>query len=189
MAEVRDIQRFLHDIEQLEGLGDSFCSFVGKLQGVHGSLSLVLHLATDPEEALYEKVSEATVKSASRIVREFIIPHAAALYQESSDKVDWEGLRAVASFVLTSPKHRFTASDFTTNVRSMRGLGLWEVQQRVSPLVAGGWLSEEQGAAPARAWGIAPGIRERLRARRECELSRKAEALHAIQALRIGEAA
>ncbi len=189
MADMAEFQRFAFEVEGIEGLGDSFCSFVGKLAGVHGSLTLLLHLAADPREAPYEKVSETTVKAATRIVREFVIPHAAALYQESNDKVDWDHLRAVASFVLTSPKARFTASDFTTNVRSMRGLGLWDVQQRVSPLVAGGWLSEDQEAAPARSWSIVAGVRERLCARRECELSRKAEALQAIQSLRMGEAA
>ena len=189
MAEVKEFQSFAYDVERIDGLGDSFCSFVGKLAGVHGSLSLVLHLAADPIDAPYEKVTEATVKAATRIIRDFVIPHAAALYQESTDKIDWDHLRAVASFVLTSQKERFTASDFTTNVRSMRGLGLWDVAQRVSPLVAGGWLTEDQDAAPAKAWTIISGVREHLSARRDRELDRKAEALQAIQTLRMGEAA
>lgn len=180
-----DLHRFIFDAEEVDGLGDSFRSFLGKLSGVHGSLMLLLHLAADPLEASYDDVSAATAEAAARIVRTFIIPHAMALYRESADAVDWEYLRSLASFVLTSTKDRFTASDFTSGVRAMRGLGSWDVAQKVSPLVAGGWLTEETETVPAKAWSIVPGLRERLAERRATELQRRAEALAAMRAMNV----
>jgi hypothetical protein len=189
MRVAKEFQQFAHVIENTGGLGEHFCSFVGKLHGVHGSLALILHLAADPAEAPYDPVSEETALAAARIVREFIIPHAMALYQESNDKADWEYLRALCSFILTSANSRFVPSDFTAGVRAMRGKGGWEIGQMVSPLVAGNWLIEDRQGAVVRGWTVVPGVREVLAARRDTELARKAEALRALQALRGTKAA
>jgi hypothetical protein len=129
-------------------------------------------------------VSEETALAAARIVREFIIPHAMALYQVANDKADWEYLRALCSFILTSTNSRFVPSDFTAGVRAMRGKGGWDIGQMVSPLVAGGWLVEDRQGAVVRGWTVVPGVREVLATRRDLELTRKAEAVRQLQALR-----
>jgi Protein of unknown function (DUF3987) len=174
-----DMRRVLHDLERLE-LGGGLTSFIGKLAGVHGSLALILHLAADPEDAMLGKISAVTVNAAARIIREFVIPHAQALYQQAVDGADWDDLRTLASFVLTSDRNRFTTSDFSINVRPLRGLGAWEVYKKVDSLVGFGWLIEEGDRVPARAWTIVPGVRERLAERHETEQRRKAEAMAAF---------
>lgn len=184
--EVISFHEWVFDMERIEGLGESFRSFIGKLSGIHGSLMLVLHLAQDPENSVFERVDLNTAKAATRIIKEFVVPHAMALYQETADRVDWEYLRALASFILTSDKERFTASDFTSGVRTLRGLGVWEVMQKVSPLVAGGWLEEEAGSVPARAWTVVKNVRNLLQKRREEELDRKIAVVKAIKELRGG---
>jgi hypothetical protein len=189
MRVAKEFQQFAHEIENTGALGEHFCSFVGKLHGVHGSLALILHLATDPTEARFDQVSEETAQAAARIVREFVIPHAMALYQEGNDKADWEYLRALCSFILTSTNSRFVPSDFSAGVRAMRGKGGWDIGQMVSPLVAGGWLTEDRQGAVVRGWSVVPGVREVLATRRDMELARKAEALRALQALRGTKAA
>jgi len=65
-------------------------------------------------------------------------------------------------------------SDLTTNVWDLRGLGVWDLNQRVSPLVAGGWLTPDQPGPMARAWTVNPQIREQFTARAEIEERRKA---------------
>lgn len=177
-------QRFLHDLEGMDGLGKGFCGFAGKLSGIHGSLSLVLHMIGDPD-AVMDTVSERTVRNAERIIRDFCIPHGLELYRSSTDGGDWEALRKVASYVLTSDKDRFTASDFTSGVRSLRGLTTWEIAQKVSPLVAGGWL-EEDDTAPAKGWTVATGLRESMAERRAEEAKRKAEVMKIIKKGRVG---
>lgn len=175
-----DFQRYLFELEGMDGLGKGFCGFAGKLSGIHGSLSLVLHMIEDPENSALEPVSERVASNAERIIREFCIPHAFELYRSTTDGGDWEGLRRIASFILTSTKDRFTASDFTAGVRGLRGLTLWEVGQKVSPLVAGGWLVEDDKAAPAKAWVIVNGLREALAERREKEVQRKSEVMEVM---------
>jgi hypothetical protein len=115
---------------------------------------------------------------------DFIIPHGLEFYSATLDKGDWTALRALASYVLTSPKDRFTAADFTSGVYAMRGLGVWELAQKVSPLVAGGWLVEDAKTVPAKAWIIADGVRELLHARREKEIGLRAEMLLTLKAIR-----
>jgi hypothetical protein len=186
LAAAAEFQDYVYDLEHMEGLGKGFCGFSGKLSGVHGSLSLVLHMIDDPENAGVEPVSEKTVRNAERIIREFCIPHALELYRSTSDNADWDYLRKLASFILTSPKDRFTASDFTNGVHSMRGLGVWEVAQKLSPLVAGGWLVEDESGKVTRAWEVVKGLREGMAKRREEEVSRKAEIVSELRKLKRG---
>lgn len=178
-----EFQRFLHDLEGMDGLGKGFCGFAGKLSGIHGSLSLVLHMISDPD-AVLDAVSERTVRNAERIIRDFCIPHGLELYRSSTDGGDWESLRKIASFVLTSDKDRFTASDFTSGVRSLRGLTTWEIGQRVSPLVAGGWLSEDENG---KGWDVVKNLRIAMKERRAEEARRKAEVMKILKNGRVEE--
>jgi len=183
LAEANRFQAFIYEMEGVEGLGDSFVAFLGKLTGLHGSLMLILHMATDPKDGVYSPVSEATAKAAASVLREFAIPHALALYQQSADGVDWDHLRSLASFVLTSKKDRFTVSDFTSGVHALRGQGEWEVARRVSALVAGGWLTTEGVHGVVKAWLIVPGLRELMAERQQAEAERKARVVKALREL------
>jgi hypothetical protein len=184
LAVANEFQDFVFDTEHVEGLGESFCAFMGKLSGVHGSLMLNLFLADNPDNVYAAPVGRDVAERAMRILRDFAIPHALALYRQSTDKVDWDYLRTVASFILTSTKDRFTVSDFTSNVKPLRGLSVWDVGQKVSPLVAGGWLVEEDPTAPAKAWRVVFGLRERLAERRATELVSKEATLQRLKLLR-----
>lgn len=180
----QEFQRFLFDLEGMDGLGKGFCGFAGKLSGIHGSLSLVLHMIEDPDNAATEPVSERTVRNAERIITEFCIPHALELYRGTSDGADWDHLRKIASFVLTSSKDRFTVSDFTVGVHSLRGMSVWDVAQKLSPLVAGGWLVEDETSRVVRAWTVVSGLREALDERRKEEAARKEEVISKLKMLK-----
>lgn len=179
-----EFQRFVFDLEGMEGLGKSFCTFVGKLSGIHGTLALLLHIIEDPQQAVFDPVSERSVRAASRMLREFIIPHALEFYRGTTDGADWSGMRAIASYLLTSDKDRFTASDFTSGVRALRGIGTWDLTQKLSPLVAGGWLAEDTQNGAVKGWLMQPGLRDAMADRRSAELKAKAELLAKFQALR-----
>lgn len=181
-----EFQRFIFGLESMEGLGKSFCTFAGKLTGVHGSLSLLLHLIEDPANAVYEPVSERVVRAAARILTEFTLPHAMELYRSTTDGADWEAIQTLASFILTSAKDRFRPSDFTNGVRSLAGLDTWSLAQKISPMVAGGWLNEELVSGQIKAWTIVPGLRETLAERRETELRRKAAVFKTLKNLTEG---
>lgn len=187
LAAAEEFQRYIFDLEAMDGLGKGFCTFAGKLTGVQGSLALLLHLIDSAGDVAHP-VPERQMRAATRILKEFVIPHAMELYRSTTDGADWDYLRKLSSFVLTSPKDRFTASDFTTGVHSLRGLGVWDVAQKLSPLVAGGWLNEDDSSKSTRAWVVVPQLREKLATRRKLEIERKAEVLATIKTMRKGRA-
>jgi Protein of unknown function (DUF3987) len=169
-----DLRRRLFDLEQASGgLASGFQSFVGKLHGLCGGLALILHMAHDPETGATVPVDETTVASVRRLVLDFIVPHAHEFYC-GADTTDGERLRRLASWILTSGKERVLASDLATNVRDFRGLTLVEVNERVSPLVAGGWLQPIDMTPVCRSWTVAPQVHVQLAERAKLEETRKA---------------
>jgi hypothetical protein len=160
--------------------------FLGKLPGVMGSLMLVLHLLSYPEHGREEQVSGATARAARRILDEFVIPHALEFYRTVDDKSDGETVRAIASYLLTAEGQRFRASDFTTNVRALRGMGLWDLQRRLSLLIVGGWIRPEDNTPNCRAWLLEDGVREAFGGRAAAEAARKAAARAKLENFRKG---
>jgi hypothetical protein len=171
-------QRDCLDLESVRALGEKFTTFVGKLPGMHGALSLILHLIDGGWDS---RVSEDAAKRAAKVLWDFSVPHALAFYAVHGDTKDVELIRSTASFVLTAKKDRFTANDFAANSRAMRGIGMWEMTKRMSVFVVNGWLEEEYDKKGAVcAWVIRPGIREALQRRKdeqEAQRTRVAEML------------
>ena len=175
-AAATEARRRLHDLEQVGGgLAPGFQAFVGKLPGVFGSLALILHLIAGPHHGSTRPVEATTVLNAARLVEDFILPHAFEFYRTADSVTDGDRLQQVASWILTSGKKRFVASDFTTNVASFRGLGLMEVNRRLSPLVAGGWFTPFDEGPIAKSWTVNPAVFEQLKERAQAEERRKAE--------------
>jgi hypothetical protein len=173
LARMEIIRQGLFELEQATAnLTPGLESFVGKLHGVCGSLALILHMVVDPKQAVTNLVDESTVNKVERLVWDFILPHATEFYRsaETSDQ-----LRSIASWILTSGLARIVPSDLTRNVAALRGLTLFDVNQRVSPLIAGGWLFPEDKTPVCRAWQVAPQVRLQLAERARMEDARKTE--------------
>ena len=133
---------------------------------------MILSLAAEPDRLSLAPVSAPIIADVDALIREFILPHAFEFY--GSGDPGSERLRALASWILTSGKTRIVPSDLTTNVRDCRGLGIWDINQRVSPLVAGGWLTPEQPGPMGNAWKVNPQVAAFFAARTEIEERRKA---------------
>jgi hypothetical protein len=148
---ITDLRRRLHDLEKASGgITKGFQTFIGKLAGYSGRLALVLHLSEFPNDRF---IGVKTAENICRLVLDFLIPHAFEFYSlgETGDQ-----LKRLASYVLTCDKDRILASDLTTNIRDFRGLTLFQVQERVSPLVAGGWLDPVDRTPMCKAWWVNP---------------------------------
>jgi hypothetical protein len=153
-------------------LGRGFCAWVGKLAGTHGSLSLLLHVLENRDDAPFLHIGESTVRNASVILLDFLIPHGRAFYQDTLNLGADESLQTVASYFLTSDQDRYTLSDLRYNARPLRDVKTaWEMNALLAPFVSGGWLVEDGD----KAWLVAEGLRERFADRRAFELQRKAE--------------
>jgi hypothetical protein len=167
------IRKGLFNLEQAAaGSAPGLESFVGKLHGVCGSLALILHMVVNPRQAMADPVDETTIERVERLVWGFILPHAYEFYRFSSAG---DQLRGIASWILTSNLTRIVSSDLTRNVAGLRGLSVFDVNQRVSPLVAGGWLHPEDKTPVCRAWHVAPQVRQQLADRALVEGANKAE--------------
>jgi hypothetical protein len=175
VAAMEVLRRHLHEIEQESGgLPSGFQSFVGKLPGVAGSLALILDLAEDPDrQAGHYSVDVDVVVDVDLLMRDFILPHALEFYRSMERASGGDKLQRLASWILTSSKNRIMPSDLTSNVADMRGLGLWDVNQRLSPLVAGGWLAPCERGPVCKAWMVNPAVHEFFRGRARAEKDRK----------------
>jgi hypothetical protein len=174
LAVMKDLRQRLFDLEQASGgLAAGFQSFVGKLHGIVGALALILHMAHDPQGGATQPVDEHTVANVHRLIFDFILPHAHEFYC-GGESADGERLRQIASWILTSSKDRILASDLTTNVRDCRGLSLRDVHERLSPLVAAGWLEPESLNPLCRAWKVTPQVHSQFAERTRTEQARKA---------------
>jgi uncharacterized protein DUF3987/bifunctional DNA primase/polymerase-like protein/primase-like protein len=157
------------------GLWAGFDTFIGKLHGVAGTLALILHIVADPKVDFFGTghVPASCIEDAERIVVNFLIPHAREFYQTHESATNGDRIRQLASYILTSGETRFTASDFTRNVASMRGLSLREVNERVSTMVAGDWLDPDVRGLDARSWKLNGHIAEQFAERRRLEEEQK----------------
>jgi hypothetical protein len=158
------------------GLWAGFDTFVGKLHGVAGSLALILHIAADPTVEFFGSggIPASIVENVERIVLDFLIPHAREFYQTHESTTDGDRVRQLASYILTSGEKRFTSSDFTRNVASMRGFNLREVNERISVLVAGEWLDPDVPGLNNRSWKLNGHVAQQFAERRRLEEEQKA---------------
>jgi hypothetical protein len=81
--------------------------------------------------------------------------------------------KRLASYVLTCGKDRILASDLTTNIRDFRGLSLFEVRERASVLVAGGWLDPVDHTPMCKAWWVNPAVKLKFADRAQKEQEQK----------------
>ena len=176
VSKLDELRTYLHGLEQAStGLAAGFDTFVGKLAGVAGTLALILTVADDPsaESWGFAGVSPATIEKVQSIIVDFLVPHAFEFYRTAEASTNGDRLRQVASYVLTSGETRFTPSDFTRNVASMRNLSLREVNERVSPLVAAEWLDPDMRGLDNRSWKLNKYVTEQFAERRRLEEEQK----------------
>jgi hypothetical protein len=150
MAELQD------HIFQLEQVGDAvaegFDGFLGKLAGYAGSLTLILHVINNPQMAYRNFIGRTLVENVSRLVTEFLLPHALEFYRLGEG--DSGRIKRIASYLLNCGLNHVRLTDLTSNIWDLRGKNVVHVNQRVSPLVAGGWLAPTEQGPACRAWTV-----------------------------------
>jgi Protein of unknown function (DUF3987) len=168
------LRAHLHELEQAAaGLADGFQAFVGKLAGVAGRLTVILHVAAHPDNTPRE-VAAMTVANVHRLIVDFILPHAVEFYRSAEEITTGERMRKIASWVLTSGQQLIQARDLIRNVGSLRGLSVMDVHTQVSPLVAAGWLEPAEPGPLNRAWTVNRVVAAQFERQRQIEEERKA---------------
>jgi len=131
-------------------------------------------MAANPKIGICEQVSEKTAKNVHRLVTDFIIPHAHVFYRTAESDINGDRIRKLASWILTNNKDRFVASDLAANVRDFRGLTLFEVNERVSPLVAADWIKPSDKGPSHKAWNVNPIVFKQFEAQAKKEAEKTA---------------
>jgi hypothetical protein len=176
---MQSLREELHDFETAStGVVKGFQAFLGKLPGYAGRLALILHMAANPEHGGTREVRECTVQNVRRLLIEFVIPHAGVFYRSAEGQAERDRLRILASWILTCGKGRIVASDLIKNVWDLRGLTLLDLNKRMSPLVAGGWMEPVEPGPACRAWTVSPAVAGFFENRRRQEASRKERLRH-----------
>lgn len=174
LASMEELRTYLFKLEQSSaGLSDGFQGFVGKLPGVAGRFAVILRMAADPEYQFHE-IDVAVALNVSALIIDFIIPHALEFYSLGEEMSDGERLRKIASWLITSKQTVVSSRDFIRNVRCLRGVSVFDLQTRLSPLVAGGWLEPKEPGPANRAWTVMPAVAAQFERQRQIEEERKA---------------
>jgi hypothetical protein len=149
-----ELQHYLRTLERAGAvLTEAFEGHIGKLKSYAGCLTVILHLIDNPNQAVRSRaIGRPVVKKIERLLKEFLIPCAHELYNRTEGEN--ERLRSLASYILTSGKDRVRLADLTNNVRLCRGKQVLEINQQVSPLVAGDWLSPNDPGPACRSWTV-----------------------------------
>jgi hypothetical protein len=173
------LHRTIFDLgKTFDGMG-AYQSFLGKLDGMCGSLALILHLAAIPSggialepRKISSMIGAETVEKVKKIILDFVIPNGLEFYC-GGHTADGEQLRKIASYVLTTNRDRIRSSDLTRNVAGLKGMELPDLNRKVSTLVAAGWLEAEGRMPHCQAWTVNPKVRVELVERRAEETERK----------------
>jgi hypothetical protein len=88
---------------------------------------------------------------------------------------------------MPDPNTKFRIVSLTHNVRDLKGKSVREVQQRVSPLEAGGWLEPVARGPDNRAWTVSPAVAKQFEARCCEEEARKAVLARLLRLRRKGQ--
>jgi hypothetical protein len=152
-------------------LGNRFVGFCGKMVGLWGRLTLVLHLMADPRS---EIVRAETANAARTLLFKSVLPNAARVYTAMGGAgADVEATQSIAGYILTKKLARIVVSDLTSNVRVCRHRSLDDVRKLLSPLEAGGWLMPEKDFAPT-SWLVADQVHQRFASQAQKEIVRRA---------------
>ena len=149
-----ELQHHLYSLERVgAALTEAFEGHIGKLKAYAGVFTIILHLIANPKEAMkLSAIGRPSVEKATRLIKDFLLPHAYEFYSRSQG--EGERLRRLASYVLTCGKDRLRLADFTNNCWDCRGKKVIEINQQVSPLVAGDWLAPLDPGPACRAWKV-----------------------------------
>jgi hypothetical protein len=173
LAVMADLRDYLHDLEQAAaGLADGLQAFIGKLAGIAGRLAIILHLAHNPENAPFD-IELPIAQGVDELVRNFVLPHAVEFYRSSEELSGGEELRKIASWILTSRPKVVTSRDLIRNVHCLRNVSVQDLQTRVSPLVAGGWLEPDSPSPLNRSWTVHASVAVQFEQQRQAEERRK----------------
>ena len=188
----RDFERYTNELTRLEAISPQFAAFAGKLDGMFARLALTFHCCenidlglTHEATRIPERITKNTAERVTRLMQEFIIPHALHFYLDLTGETTLlADARAIAGYILARRVERVTYGSLTTNCRRpCRGKARDEVIRMLEPLEMFGWLRREDRLPIPRAWIVNPNVHEVFEAKAKQERERRAQVRQLLQHL------
>ena len=142
--------------------------FLGKLPGVWGSMCLILHLlhgggvTPDVGFAVDDNaiVTAVTARSATALMREFVMPHGQLFYHNVGDETR-QHLQAIGAHIaglLGQGKATISARDLQRGPSCFKGMQAKDVSAKITQFIIGGWLEPTEEGDWCRSWHINPAV-------------------------------
>lgn len=183
---MRDLQHDLHQAKRdAEGGPDGWQSFIGKLRGVAGRLSLVLQMTSNPAYE-FNSIDAPVVRAVRTLIEDFIIPHGWEFYFHAFNG-GGSKIKLIASYILTrqNPSEVLTARELIRNVAPLRSVGSRNLNIELRLMVDGGWLEPIEDELSNRAWKVNwPAIAPQFSMKKAEEEARKRRIVQRLDALK-----
>jgi len=162
---------FEREIEYLTGseaIDSILEEFLGKLPGVWGSMCLILHLlqgggvTPDVGFAVDDNaiVTAATARSATTMMREFVMPHGQLFYYNVGDETrqHMQAIGAHIAGLLGQGRPNISARDLQRGPSCFKGMQAKDVSAKIMQFIVGGWLEPTEEGDWCRSWHINPAV-------------------------------
>ena len=186
-ADLLEFGNFCVDVVTLTDVSKNLSGAIGKLNGLVGSISLILHFLWGADSA--GRVDEQTTAMAIRLCREYVIPSNQLFYELSEGGKANSVMNKLQLWLLASDLPRVTPRDLTVNLKAMRGKTHGELCAVMSQLVSMGWVREEMEPSghKVRAWLVHKRLRAQFAERRALELQRRVQTYRMLDDMKAGK--
>ncbi len=159
-AEFDRFKDFTFDLRGNGAAGPHFTSFLMKLDGLWGNLALILHTAWTEAIGQDGVFSEAHAKLTTRLIIDFLLPHAFLFYRmmvEDTRNED-QAVAACIHKVLSSGRATIKVRELQHGTACLKKVKSSGMVDRLVPFTAGGWLIPEQEGPWCTEWKISPAV-------------------------------
>lgn len=159
-AEFDRFQNFTFDLKTNRSAGPHFTSFALKLDGIWGNLALVLHTVWTESPGTDGILSEAHAKLATRLIMDFVLPHAFLFYRimvEDTRNED-QAIAACIHKVLDGGSSSIKVRELQHGTGCLKKVKSAAMVDRLVPFTAGGWLTPDKEGPWCTEWTINPAV-------------------------------
>lgn len=144
-----------NELQSIESVSPKLASHIGKYDGIFARLCIVFYVVEHLAKGLnghpidfqrIAKIEEDVAVRVYRFMHEFLLPHAAAFYQNVLGlSSDWDRLQDIAAYIVAHKKDEIDARTVQRGDRALRSLKNNEIKPLFEQLAALGWIESIEG--------------------------------------------
>ncbi|GAB1362400.1 hypothetical protein MASR1M32_16360 [Rhodobacter sp.] len=144
-----------NELQAIESVSPKLASHIGKYDGIFARLCVAFHVVDHLGNSLHDnpvdfqrigRIEEGVALRVYRLMHEFLLPHAAAFYQNVLGlSSDWDRLQDLAMYIVAHKLQEIDARTVQRGDRALRSLKNDEIRPLFEQLSALGWIESVQG--------------------------------------------